>query len=72
MVIKIDFDLTMSILTHNLFRLFALDIERYSHLTDESLFDKILLYSAEVKVESNKIKVNLKKKRVLPTIPKAT
>ncbi|MCP4160873.1 MAG: transposase [Deltaproteobacteria bacterium] len=72
MVIKVDFDLTMSILTHNLFRLFALDLERYSHLSDQSLFDKFLLNSADVEIESNKIKVNLKKKRNLPAILEAT
>ena len=32
MVIKVDFDLTMSILTHNLLRLFAMDLPGYSHI----------------------------------------
>jgi len=30
MVIKVDFDLTMSILAHNLYRLLALELDRYS------------------------------------------
>ncbi len=72
MVVKVDFDLTMSILTHNLFRLFALDLERYSHLSDQSLFDKFLLNSADIEIKNNKIKVQLKKKRNLPAILEAT
>ena len=68
MVIKVDFDLTMSILTHNIFRLMALDLERYSHISDQSLFDKFILNSADVDIENEKIKVFLKKKRNLPLI----
>jgi len=68
MVIKVDFDLTMSILTHNLFRIFALDMERYTHISDQKLFDRFLLNSADIEIESDKIKVFLKKKRNLPLI----
>ncbi len=68
MVIKVDFDLTMSILTHNLFRLFALDLERYSHISDQSLFDKFILNTADIEIENGKIKVFLKKKRNLPIV----
>lgn len=71
MVIKVDFDLTMSILTHNLFRLSALDLERYSHISDQSLFDKFLLNSADIEIENKKINVHLKKKRNLPVILEA-
>lgn len=68
MVIKVDFDLTMSILTHNLFRLLAIELERYSHLADQSLFDMFLHNSADIEIENDKIKVHLKKKRNLPSI----
>ncbi len=68
MVIKVDFDLTMSILTHNIFRAFALDLERYSHIADQKLFDKFILNAADIEIENNKIKVFLKKKRSLPLI----
>ena len=67
-VIKVDFDLTMSILTHNIFRLFTLDLERYSHISDQTLFDKFLLNSADVEIDDQKINVSLKKKRTLPMI----
>jgi hypothetical protein len=42
MVIKVDFDLTMSILAHNLYRLFALEMERYEHFTAQTLYDKFV------------------------------
>jgi len=68
MVIKVDFDFTMSILTHNLFRLLARDLQRYAHLSDQSLFDKFILNSADIEILPDTIKVNLKKKRNLPVI----
>lgn len=68
MVIKVDFDLTMSILTHNLFRIFALDLDRYSHVADQGIFDKFILNSADIKIKPDKIKIFLKKKRNLPLI----
>ncbi len=71
MVIKVDFDLTMSILTHNLFRLMALDLERYSHIADQTLYEKFLDNSADVEIENNKIKIHLKKKKNLPIILQA-
>ena len=37
LVIKVDFDLVMSILAHNLYRLLALSLERYQHFTDERI-----------------------------------
>jgi hypothetical protein len=68
MVIKVDFDLTMSILAHNLYRLLALKLDRYSHLSAQGLYDKFILNSADIDIEENTIIVNLKKKRALPLI----
>jgi hypothetical protein len=70
MVIKVDFDLTMSILTHNLFRLFANDLQRYEKLSDQSLYDKFLINSADIdiNIENKKITVKYKKKRNLPLL----
>ena len=68
MVIKVDFDLTMSILTHNLFRLFALDTQRYKHLTDKKIYEKFLDNAADIHIDENQIQVNMKKKRNLPVI----
>ena len=68
MVIKVDFDLTMSILAHNLYRLLALELERYSNLSIQSLNNKFVLNGADIIIRENTITVQLKKKRNLPLI----
>ena len=68
MVIKVDFDLTMSIVAHNIYRLFALELEGYSHLTSQSLYEKFITNAADVEIGQNEIVVNLKKKRNLPLL----
>ena len=68
MVIKVDFDLTMTILAHNLFRLLAIDLERYSHFSDVRIFEKFIANSGEIEIEKNAIQVKLKKKRNLPSL----
>jgi len=68
MVIKVDFDLTMTIFAHNVYRLFALHLEEYSHLSDISIFEKFLDNGGFINISSNHISVNLKKKRNLPKI----
>ena len=68
MVIKVDFDLTMSILAHNLYRLFALELERYSNLSIQSIYDKFVLNGADIIIRGNTITIQLKKKRNLPLI----
>ena len=67
MVIKVDFDLTMSILTHNIFRLFANNTGRYKHISDNSIYEKFLKNSAEIVIDSD-IEIKLKKKRNLPLL----
>jgi len=66
MVIKVDFDLTMTILAHNLYRLLASELGRYSHFTSLRLFEKFILNGGFVDVEGDTITVRLKKKRDLP------
>lgn len=68
MVIKVDFDLVMSILTHNLYRLLARDLERYAHLEDQSIYQKFIHNAAEIKIEEERVVVQLKKKRNLPLV----
>ena len=68
MVIKVDFDLTMSILAHNLYRLFAMELYRYSHLSAQTLYDKFVLNGADIEIGKRAITVQLKKKRELPLI----
>jgi hypothetical protein len=68
MVIKVDFDLTMSILANNLYRLFAMELDRYANLSVQSLYDKFVLNGADIEIGENTITVQLKKKRQLPLI----
>ena len=68
MVIKVDFDLTMTILVHNLYRLFAKEMERYSALSDENIYGKFINNNGAIKVNNNSVIVELKKKRDLPEL----
>jgi len=66
MVIKVDFDLTMTILAHNLYRLFASELGRYAHLGAEKIYNKYISNNGNIQIDNDKIKVELKKKRDLP------
>jgi transposase len=68
MVIKVDFDLCMTILAHNLYRLLALELERYSHLSDIRIHEQFIVNSGEIAVSENAIIVKLKKKKNLPLL----
>ncbi len=68
MVIKVDFDLTMSILAHNLYRLLALDLQGYTHLNAMSLFEKFICNSGQIHIAEETISVTMKKKRHLPIL----
>jgi len=68
MVIKVDFDFAMTILTHNLYRLLARDLGRYSHLSDQSIYDKFIENSADIKLDGEHIEIKYKKKRNLPVL----
>lgn len=71
MVIKVDFDLTMTLLTHNLLRLLATDLVGYGHADALSLYNKFLQNSGHVEISSSEITVFMKKKRTLPTLMSA-
>lgn len=68
MVIKVDFDLTMSILAHNILRLFSMDLPGYSHDADYTLYKKFLSMTGNVKIGIDEIAIYLKKKRNLPAL----
>jgi hypothetical protein len=68
MVIKVDFDLVMTLLAHNIYRLFALNLERYEHCCDERIYEKFIANNGEIKIDEEDIKIELKKKRDLPQI----
>ncbi|MDT8442532.1 MAG: transposase [Desulfuromonadales bacterium] len=72
MVIKVDFDLTMSILTHNIYRLFALEMERYENMSVQSIYEKFIKNAADIEIDHDTIRVQLKKKRNLPLVLERT
>ena len=72
MVIKVNFDLTMSILTHNLFRIFAINTDRYAHKADQGIYDQFLRNSGNVEIGTDKIHIQLTKKKTLPLILEIT
>ena len=68
MVIKVDFDMVMTILAHNLYRLLAMELDSYQHMTDDRIHKKFITNSGEIVIEDDKIRIDLKKKRELPQL----
>jgi len=68
MVIKVDFDMVMTILAHNLYRLLAMEFDRYQHMSDERIYNKFIVNSGEIAIEQDEVRINLKKKRELPQV----
>ena len=67
MVIKVDFDLTMSILANNYAT--CAKLPGYAHLNPElSLYVKFLQNSGHVDIADDKVSVVLRKKRNLPAL----
>ena len=65
-VIKVDFDLTMTILAHNLYRLLAAEIPGYSHYRAQAIYDTFIDNFGDIHVEKDTIIVKLNRKRSLP------
>jgi len=70
-VIKVDFDLTMSILAHNLYRLLARELPGYEQCGAETIFNKFVDNMATIRCEGSEVEVVLKKKRELPLLLEA-
>jgi hypothetical protein len=68
LVIKVDFDLTLSLLAHNLFRTLARQLPRFEKCTVATIARDILQNGANIVVENREVTVNLKKKVHLPTL----
>ena len=58
----------MSILAHNIYRLFAMDYVGYSHCDVQPVFDKFISVQGSVSIQDEAILVKLKRKRTLPFI----
>jgi len=67
-VIKVDFDLTMTILAHNLYRLLASELPGYSHNRSQSLYNSFIDNYGDIVVGKNDITVKMNRKRSLPLL----
>jgi hypothetical protein len=67
-VIKVDFDLTMTILAHNLYRLLALELPGYSHCRAKTLYDTFIDNYGLVEVGNDVITIKMNRKRALPLL----
>jgi hypothetical protein len=65
-VVKADFDLTMSILSHNLYRFYASTLPGYSHCAAKTLFHKFIQNNGDIIVGPDTITVKMNLKRTLP------
>ena len=67
-VVKVDFDLTMTILAHNLYKLFCKDFNGYSHCEAQTIFNKFISVPGHIRIDDGHISVRLKRKRSLPIL----
>ena len=67
-VVKVDFDLTLSVFAHNLFRVLTRQLPGFERCTVATVARDILQNGASVSIKDRNITVNLKKKTHLPTL----
>ena len=67
-VIKVDFDLMMTILAHNLYRLLASELSGYSHNRPQTLYNSFIDNYGDIVVGESEISVKMNRKRSLPLL----
>jgi hypothetical protein len=67
-VVKVDLDLTLSLLAHNLYRRVALNLPGFEHCTVETLNRKFLENAATISIRDHIVTVQLNKKTHLPIL----
>jgi len=67
-VVKVDFDLTLSLLAHNLYRVLANDLPGFEQCTVSTINRKFLENGARITLCGNDLTVYLKKKTHLPIL----
>jgi hypothetical protein len=67
-VVKVDFDLTISLLTHNLYRILAKHLSGFENCTVATIYRHFIENGAKVKICGDDIFVAFKKKRHLPIL----
>ena len=65
-VVKVDFDLTLSLLAHNLYRDIAKELPGFENCTVSTLNQKFIDNGARISISGNTVTVFLKKKTHLP------
>jgi transposase len=67
-VVKVDFDLCVSLLAHNLYRLTAQSLPGFESCMAPTLYRKFFENGANVEIQGSKVRVQLKKKTHLPIL----
>lgn len=67
-VVKVDFDLTISLLAHNLYRVLSSKLPGFENCTVSTIYRKFLNNGAKVNIKGNNVSVHLKKKTHLPIL----
>ncbi|MCX5757539.1 MAG: transposase [Candidatus Hydrogenedentes bacterium] len=67
-VVKVDFDLTLSLLAHNLFRTLTRQIPGFERCTIATIAGDVLQNGTAVSIENRAITIHLKKKTHLPAL----
>jgi hypothetical protein len=70
-VVKVDFDLTLTVAAHNLYRVMALMLEGHQWETSKSLNNKFFANGGAFEIMGKRIRIHLKKKRHLPILMEA-
>lgn len=70
-VVKVDFDLTLTVAAHNLYRIMALMLEGHQWETSKSLNNKFFANGGAFEIMAERIRIHLKKKRHLPILMEA-
>jgi transposase len=70
-VVKVDFDLTMTILAHNLYRILASKLDGYGHCEAKTIYEKFIDNAGYIAMSEKTITVRLKRKRSLPLLNEA-
>lgn len=67
-VVKVDFDLTISLLAHNLYRVLSSHLPGFENCTAKTISRKFLENGANIEISDREIKVHFKKKTHLPLL----
>lgn len=67
-VVKVDFDLTLSLLAHNLYRRLAIELNGFERCTANTICRQFLTNGAQIQIKNNHTTIHFKKKTHLPIL----